>query len=140
MIGPVLEAQRRAVAVLLLLDVGGLAAQLGDHRADRRQFGLAGADRFGRQPAHRGVSGGLPSWISRLATLTWEVTPLTQLTVATTIGLLGMIGLMAVTVPLAKGPLLVGASGPLTMAIDCRKVRVKRTVSPICRGALTLLA
>jgi hypothetical protein len=36
----------------------------------------------------------------------------------------GVIGAMAVTVPLAKGPLLVGASGPLTIAIDCRKARV----------------
>jgi hypothetical protein len=25
------------------------------------------------------------------------------------------------------------------MAIDCRKAREKRTVSPICRGALTVL-
>jgi hypothetical protein len=59
-----------------------------------------------------------------LLTFTWVVAPSAQLTVATTIGLLGVIGAMAVTVPLAKGPLLVGASGPLTIAIDCRKARV----------------
>ena len=35
-IGPVLEAPRGAVAVLLLLDVRVLAAQFCDHRADRR--------------------------------------------------------------------------------------------------------
>jgi hypothetical protein len=54
------------------------------------------------------VSGGLPGWISRLATFTWLVSLSAQLTVATTIGLLGMIGAMAVTVPHAKCPLLVG--------------------------------
>jgi hypothetical protein len=43
-----------------------------------------------------------------LVTFTWVVTPSAQLTVATTVGLLGMIGPMAVTVPRAKGPLLVG--------------------------------
>lgn len=59
-IGPVLKAPRRALAVLLLLDGGVLAAKLGDHRGDRRQLRLAGPDRFRRQPAHRGVSGGLP--------------------------------------------------------------------------------
>jgi hypothetical protein len=86
------------------------------------------------------VSGGLLGWISRLATFTWVVTPSAHLTVARTMELLGMIGAMVVTVPRAKGPLLVGSSGPLTMAIDCRKARVKRTLSPICRGVLTLLA
>jgi hypothetical protein len=35
------------------------------------------------------------------------VAPSAQLTVATTIGLLGVIGAMAVTVPRAKGPLVV---------------------------------
>ena len=51
---------------------------------------------------------GFPGRRSRLATFTWVVTPSAQLTVATTIELLGMIGAMAVTVPHAKCPLLVG--------------------------------
>jgi hypothetical protein len=49
---------------------------------------------------------------------------------------------MAVTVPLAKGPKLVGAGGPLPMAVDCRNPRVKRwllrrSVSPTCSAELT---
>ena len=99
-----------------LLDGGVLAAQFADHRGDRWQLRLAGADRFRRQPAHRGVSGGLPGWISRLVTFTWVVTPSAQLTVATTIGLLGMIGVMAVTVPHAKGQLLAGGRVETTAA------------------------
>jgi hypothetical protein len=79
-----------------------------NERNRRRQLRLAAPDRFRRQPAHRGVSGGLPGRISRLVTFTWLVSLSAQLTLATTIGLLVMIGAMAVTVPHAKCPLLVG--------------------------------
>ena len=44
----------------------------------------------------------------------------------------GLIGAIAVTVPLANGPTLVGAAGAVTMAVDCRKARERRTVSSIC--------
>jgi hypothetical protein len=33
----------------------------------------------------------------------------------------GLIGAIAITVPLANGPTLVGAAGPVIMAVDCRK-------------------
>jgi hypothetical protein len=48
---------------------------------------------------------------------------------------------MAVTVPQANGPTLVGAAWPLSIASDCRKLFEKRwllrqSVSPFCRAAL----
>ena len=44
--------------MLLLLDLRVMAAQLGDHSPDRGQVRLGGPNRFRRQTAHRGVSGG----------------------------------------------------------------------------------
>ncbi len=38
---------------------------------------------------------------------------------------------MAATLPGANGPPLVGASGPVTMAVACRRARGNRTVSLI---------
>ena len=68
---------------------------------------------------------GFPGRRSRLATFTWVVTPSAQLTVATTIELLGMIGAMAVTVPHAKCPLLVGGGArawrPQQITRICKK-------------------
>jgi hypothetical protein len=139
-IGPVLKAPQRAVAVLLLLDVRVLAAQFCNHRADRRQVRLAGTDRFRRQRSHQPGSDGLPGCCSRFTTFTWVVSSSAQSTVASTSELRGVSGAIAVTVPRANGPRLVGASGPLSMASDCRKALVKRTVSPDCKGALTLLS
>jgi hypothetical protein len=72
-----------------------------------------------------------------LATLTRVLSPSAQTTLASTRALLGLSGSMAVTVPLAKGPRLVGAGGPLPMAVDCRKARVNLTVSSICSAELT---
>ncbi|WP_255011956.1 hypothetical protein [Cyanobium sp. Cruz-8D1] len=40
-------------------------------------------------------------------------------------------GARAATVPRANGPTPLGASGPVTMAVACRKALENRTVSPI---------
>jgi hypothetical protein len=71
------------------------------------------------------VSGGLPGWISRLATFTWLVSLSAQLTVASSRELPGLNGAMAVTVPRAKGPLLGGAEKPLRITRNCRTVLAK---------------
>jgi hypothetical protein len=65
-----------------------------------------------------------------LATFTWVVTPSAQLTVANSRELPGLNGAMAVKVPRANGPTLVGAAGPLSIASDWRKLLEKRTVLP----------
>jgi len=57
-----------------------------------------------------------------------------QATGVSTMKVLRLIGAIAITVPLANGPTLVGAAGPVTMALDYRKDRKRRTASPICRG------
>ena len=56
--------------------------------------------------------------------------PLAQLTVASSRELPGLNGAMAVKVPRANGPTLVGAAGPLSIASDWRKLLEKRTVLP----------
>jgi len=63
--------------------------------------------------------------------------PSAQRTAASSRVLPGLEGAMAVTVPQANGPALVGAAGPLSIASDCRELLEKRTVSPFCRATLT---
>jgi len=61
-------------------------------------------------------------------TLTWVPSPSAHTTVANTRLLMGA---RAATVPRANGPTPLGASGPVTMAVACRKALENRTVSPI---------
>jgi len=66
-----------------------------------------------------------------LATFTSLLVSSAQPTVTSIRLLRGLMGAMAATVPRANGPTLVGASGPVTMSVACRKARENRTVSPI---------
>jgi hypothetical protein len=84
----------------------------------------------------------VPGCRSELATFTRVLSPSAQTTVASSMGLLELSGAMAVRVPLAKGPRLVGDSGPLAMAVGFRNPSVKRwlfrrSVSPIRSAELT---
>jgi hypothetical protein len=75
-----------------------------------------------------------------LATFTSLVWPSAQRTVANSRGLPELNGAIAVTVPRANGPTLVGAAGPWSIASDYWKLLEKRTVSPFCRAALSEVA
>jgi hypothetical protein len=96
----------------------------------RCRFDWANAIDSGVSRLIRLQTAGFPGKRSRLATFTWVVTPSAQLTVASSRELPGLNGAMAVKVPRANGPTLVGAAGPLSIASDCRKLLEKRTVLP----------